>query len=130
MPHIAAPSSPEVKPELPECARRGIRLIVGGPYNSGILAQDDLAHAERLHYDYADAPAETIARARRLAALCARFGVPLPAAALHFPLRDERVASVVAGVAGPKEVRDLIARAAADIGEEVWTALRDEESVE
>ncbi len=114
---------------LPECERRGIRLIVGGPYNSGILARDDLGQAEQLHYNYARAPAETVARARRLAALCARFGVSLPAAALQFPLRDKRVATVIAGVAKENEVRDLVARAAADIGEDVWTALREEESV-
>jgi D-threo-aldose 1-dehydrogenase len=114
---------------LPECARRGIQIIIGGPYNSGILAQDDLGQAEQLHYDYARAPAEMVARARRLAALCARFGVSLPASALQFPLRDRRVATVIAGVAGPSEVRDLIARAAADIGEDAWTALREEEQV-
>ncbi|HMI18852.1 MAG TPA: aldo/keto reductase [Sphingomonas sp.] len=114
---------------LPACERRGIRIIAGGPYNSGILAQDDLGQAEQLHYNYARAPEEMVARARRLAALCARFGVPLPAAALQFPLRDKRVATVIAGVANAKEVRDLIARTAADIGEDVWTALREEESV-
>jgi len=59
---------------IPECARRGIRLIVGGPYNSGILARDDLGDAGSLHYDYGRAPESVVARARRLAALCARFG--------------------------------------------------------
>ncbi len=114
---------------LPECARRGIKVIIGGPYNSGILAQDDLGQADQLHYDYARAPVETVARARQLAAVCAHFGVALPAAALQFPLRDERVATVIAGVAGPSEVRDLIARAAADIGEDLWAALAEEEKV-
>jgi D-threo-aldose 1-dehydrogenase len=115
---------------IPECDRRGIRLIIGGPYNSGILAQDDLTDTARLHYDYAQAPAETIARAQRLAALCARFGVSLPAAALQFPLRDPRVACVIAGVARPSEVHDLIARAAAEIPEEAWAALALEENKE
>jgi D-threo-aldose 1-dehydrogenase len=114
---------------LPECERRGIRIIAGGPYNSGILARDDLGQAEQLHYNYLRAPDEMVARARRLAALCARFGVPLPAAALQFPLRDKNVATVIAGVAGPNEVRDLIARAAVDIGEDVWAALAEKESV-
>jgi D-threo-aldose 1-dehydrogenase len=113
---------------IPLCDRRGIRLIIGGPYNSGILAQDDLTDSARLHYDYAQAPAEMIARAQRLATVCARFGVPLPAAALQFPLRDPRVACVIAGVAKVSETLDLIARAATEIPEEAWAALALEES--
>ena len=115
---------------IPECDRRGIRLIIGGPYNSGILARDDLTDTAGLHYDYAQAPAATIARARRLAAICAHHGVALPAAALQFPLRDHRIASVIAGVAGAKETRELIARAAAEIPEDVWAALAAEETSE
>jgi len=113
---------------IPECDRRGIRLIIGGPYNSGILAQDDLSDSARLHYDYAQAPPDMIERAQRLAAVCARFGVALPAAALQFPLRDPRVATVIAGVARPSEVRDLITRAGAEIQDEAWAALAWEEN--
>jgi len=113
---------------IPECDRRGIRLIIGGPYNSGILAQDDLSDSARLHYDYAQAPPDMIERAQRLAAVCARFGVALPAAALQFPLRDPRVATVIAGVARPSEVRDLITRAGAEIQDEAWAALAREEN--
>jgi D-threo-aldose 1-dehydrogenase len=115
---------------IPLCDRRGIRLIIGGPYNSGILAQDDLTDTARLHYDYAQAPPETIARARQMAALCARFGAPLPAAALQFPLREPRVATVIAGVANAGETRELIARAAAELPEEMWAALAQEETKE
>ena len=115
---------------IPECARRGIRLIIGGPYNSGILAQEDLSDTARLHYDYEQAPIATIARAQRLAAICALHGVPLPAAALQFPLRDPRISCVIAGVASPGETRDLIARAAAEIPDDVWAALAAEETNE
>jgi D-threo-aldose 1-dehydrogenase len=112
---------------LPECARQGIRLIAGAPYNSGILARDDLGTAEELHYDYARAPAETIARARRMAASCARFGVSLPAAAVQFPLRDPRVATVLAGIASASEVRDLVDRAQVRIPEGLWAELNEED---
>lgn len=115
---------------IPECNRRGIKLIIGGPYNSGILAQDDLTDSARLHYDYVEAPAAMIARAQRLAAICVRYGVALPAAALQFPLRDCGVACVIAGVAKASEMRDLIARAAAEIPENVWAALATEETME
>ena len=111
---------------IPECGRRGIRLIVGGPYNSGILARDDLNTAATLHYDYAQAPAEMVAKARALAELCARFGVRLPAAALQFPLRDPRVSTVIAGVANAREVEELVERAGATIPAEVWAALGEE----
>ena len=114
---------------LPECERRGIRLIAGGPYNSGILARDDLSDADTLHYDYARAPADLIARAKRLAELCAQYGVALPAAALQFPSRDPRVATVLAGVANAQEVRDLIARTGTEIPEELWTLIIQEECI-
>jgi D-threo-aldose 1-dehydrogenase len=112
---------------IPECGRRGVRLIIGGPYNSGILARDDLGTTETLHYDYAQAPAEIVARARALAGLCARFGVRLPAAALQFPLRDPRVSTVIAGVANAREVEELVERAGAAIPDQVWAKLREEE---
>ena len=75
---------------LPLCLARDVGVIVGGPYNSGVLAGG-------AHYDYAAVPAEVAARARRLAAVCAVHGVALPAAALHFPLRHQAVVSVIPG---------------------------------
>lgn len=112
---------------IPECARRGIRLLIGGPYNSGILARDDIGADDELHYDYAQAPPEMVARARQMAALCARHGVTLPAAAVQFPLHDPRIATVIAGVANEQEVRDLVARAAVPVPQELWSALEDAE---
>lgn len=108
---------------IPECARRGIQLIIGGVYNSGILAHDDLSDGGTLHYDYAPASADLIARARALAGIAARYGVSLPAAALQFPLRDPGAATVIAGVAGPDEVSDLIARARTHVPDELWAEL-------
>jgi len=113
---------------IPECGRRGVKLIIGGPYNSGILARDDLSTAETLHYDYAQAPAEMVARARALADLCARFGVRLPAAALQFPLRDPQVSTVIAGVANAHEVEELVERAGVKVPEDLWEKLREEEA--
>ena len=62
--------------------------------NSGILA--DPRPGSR--FDYAPAPPEIVERARRLAAVCARHGVPLRAAAIQFPLAHPAVVSLVAGV--------------------------------
>ena len=66
-------------------------------FNSGILANGTT-------FDYGPAPPEQVARARALAAVCARWGVPLKAAALQFPLRHPAVGSVVVGCRSPAEV--------------------------
>jgi D-threo-aldose 1-dehydrogenase len=68
---------------LPYCTQRGIGVVIGGPYNSGILAGPPRPGAK---YDYVDAPPAILDRARRISATCDRHGVPLPAAALQFPL--------------------------------------------
>ncbi|HSI17544.1 MAG TPA: aldo/keto reductase [Sphingomonas sp.] len=105
------------------CAKRGVRVIVGGPYNSGILAQDDLADGPALHYNYQPASASVLAHARRLADVCASYGVPLPAAALQFPLRHPQVSTAIPGIVGVSQVHETIARAAIRVPDALWTAL-------
>jgi D-threo-aldose 1-dehydrogenase len=80
---------------LPSCLRRGVAVLNGGVFNSGLLAVDE-PHAG-LPYDYGDAPDSIVARARAIATLCARHGVSLPAAALAFAAAHPAVASVVIG---------------------------------
>ena len=101
---------------LPLCARRGVGVIVGGPFNSGILAGGH-------HYDYAQAPPRIAERARRLAAICAEHGVALAAAALRFPLRHPAVVSVIAGARSPAEVAANAAHMAATAPPALWSAL-------
>jgi D-threo-aldose 1-dehydrogenase len=79
---------------LPTCLERGISVMVGGVMNSGILA--DPRPGSR--FDYSTAPADLIARAQRLAAVCERHGVSLKTAAAQFPLAHPAVVSVIAGV--------------------------------
>src|SRR5205823_3176935 len=78
---------------LPLCLERGIAVILGGVYNSGILA-DPRPGAT---YDYSVAPPELLERARRIAAVCERNNVPLKAAALQFPLAHPSVTSLLLG---------------------------------
>lgn len=114
---------------LDRCRARGVRVIVGGPYNSGILARDPAElDPSQAHYDYAAPSADMVARTRALAADCAGFGIALPAAALQFPLRHPAVACVIAGVVGETEVNDLVARAAVPIPKEMWMALGAEDA--
>lgn len=83
-----------VKPLLERCARQGASIVVGGVFNSGILATGDTPDAR---YNYAPATDEVRHRVRQLQAVCERHGVPLSAAALQFPLSSPAVASVLLG---------------------------------
>ncbi len=104
---------------LPECHARGISVIAGGVYNSGILA-DPRPGAT---YDYAPAPDALLARARAIGAVCERHGVPLRAVALQFPLGHPAVASVLIGMRSPAEVADAVAMSTVDIPGQLWRDL-------
>ena len=107
------------------CARRGVRVIIGGPYNSGILARDGIAKATGLHYDYQPPDLDILARALRIEAICAGFGVRLPAAALQFPLRHSQVAAVIPGMVGADQVTASVTRLATPIPDALWAALEE-----
>jgi D-threo-aldose 1-dehydrogenase len=104
---------------LPTALGRDVSVIAGGVFNSGVLADPD----EGATYDYHAAPAGLVARARLLAAECARFGVPLRAAAARFPLTHPAVASVLIGVRNAAEVHDAIRLRDLDIPPALWDAL-------
>ncbi|GGO20493.1 oxidoreductase [Microbispora rosea subsp. aerata] len=101
---------------LPECARRGVAVVVGGVFNSGVLAGGDT-------YDYAAAPPAVLERARELGRVCAAYGVPLPAAALRFPHRHPAVTTVLIGARSAEEVREDLELAATPIPDELWREL-------
>jgi D-threo-aldose 1-dehydrogenase len=88
---------------LPACLHRGVSVLNAAVFNSGLLALDRPSDAAK--YDYLPAPAAVLDRARRLADVCRRHGVPLPSAALAFALGHPAVAAAVAGAASPEEVR-------------------------
>lgn len=115
---------PSMTTLLPLCEERGVSIICGGPFNSGILAAGSRAAAQS-HYNYAAPPADVLERVRKLEALCAEFAVPLQAAALQFPLGHPSVASVVAGCASGAEARNCAAMFAHPIPAAFWRALRD-----
>ena len=109
---------------LPHCAAAGIAVVVGGPFNSGILATGTSEpSANGLWYDYRPAPAVIVERVRAIEAVCAAFGVPLPAAALQFPLRHTAVASVIPGLMSAGEVAAAAGWMATPIPEDLWRAL-------
>jgi len=98
---------------LPECSKRGVEVLLGGPYNSGILAGGR-------HYDYDEPPPHVVARAAELRSVCELHDVPLKAAALQFPLRHDAVSRVVAGARTPHEVRENVAMMQHSIHPQFW----------
>ena len=109
---------------IPECRRQGIDVACASVFNSGLLATDMVPSSAR--YEYAPASPSMLARARRLAAVCAEHGVRLPTAALHFPLREPIVRTVVTGAANPTQIRETIARMAEPVPDELWAHLAAE----
>jgi D-threo-aldose 1-dehydrogenase len=104
---------------LPACAERGVAVVIGGVFNSGLLA-DPRPGAT---FDYAPAPPELVARAGRLAEVCGRHGVPLRAAALAFPFGHPAVTSVLVGARTAAEVQDAVAMAAYPVPADLWAEL-------
>ncbi|TAM32203.1 MAG: aldo/keto reductase [Paraburkholderia sp.] len=108
---------------LPACVERNVSILLGGAFNSGILAHG--LQGER-KFNYADAPAEVIERVARLDAVCGTFGVPLAAAALQFPYAHPALATVLNGARSAAEVRENVASFETPIPADLWIALREQ----
>jgi D-threo-aldose 1-dehydrogenase len=106
---------------LPLCEKRGIGIILGGPYNSGILASGAVPDA---WFNYAPAPADVLRKVADIEAVCARFGVPLKAAALQFPLHHPCVASVIPGTRSTEELHENLRMLRTEIPAELWYELK------
>jgi len=107
---------------LPLCAQRGIAVVAGGVFNSGLLA--DAGAGARYNYD--PAPADLIARTHRLAEVCQRFGVPLKAAALQFPIAHPCVAAVLTGTRSRVELDENARLFDLPIPGDLWQELKAE----
>jgi D-threo-aldose 1-dehydrogenase len=100
--------------------RRGVAAINAAPYGGGLLSKGLTASPR---YAYRDAAPELVERVRRIEALCARFDVPLAAAALQFSLRDPRITSTVVGLSRPERLAQTIDLAYHPIPEGFWGEL-------
>lgn len=107
---------------LPLCAERGISIVIGGVYNSGVLADPERSPT----FDYAPADERWVERARRLRAVCERYGVPLKAAAIQFPLGHPAVASVLTGSRSAAELDENARLFDLELPEAFWRELRAE----
>jgi D-threo-aldose 1-dehydrogenase len=125
---------------LPLCERRGISIIAGGVYNSGILSHPDpgsvagigrgadaiASWKDNVTYDYVPAGPEITARAGAIKAVCDRHGVPLMAAAIQFPMHHPAVATVLTGPRSPEHVVVNNEMLRFPIQDDLWSELKHE----
>lgn len=105
---------------FPECLRGSTDVIVGAPFNTGLLAKGSRS-AGRFHHD---APSEDVLRrVRSLESVCERHGVPLAAAALQFPVRHPAVAAVLPGPRSARQVEEVAAAAKIEVPDTLWDDL-------
>lgn len=109
---------------LPLCVEKHISIILGGPYNSGILATGARPGAK---FEYADAAPEIVDKVRHIEAVCARYGVPLKSAALQFPLAHPAVAAVIPGARSVREVEENFHALSHPTPVEFWRAMQKEQ---
>ncbi|MDX2315702.1 MAG: aldo/keto reductase [Gammaproteobacteria bacterium] len=109
--------------ELPLCQERGVSIIVGAVFASGILATGATTGSV---YGYLPADGPTMDRVRRMEAVCQRHGVPLAAAALQFPLAHSQVVSVIPGANSAQQVLQNLSNAQQPIPVELWAELKQE----
>jgi len=107
---------------LPLCTERGIAVVAGGVFNSGLLANP----GPQARYDYDPAPADVVARAHRLFEVCRRHDVPLKAAALQFPLAHPAVVAVLTGARSRAEIVENVELFDRSIPDELWRDLISE----
>ena len=108
---------------LPLCVDRGVGIVIGGPYNSGILATGARPGA---YYNYDPAPAEIMERVARIESICAAYETRLVDAAFHFPLCHPAVVSVIPGGQSQAEMRSNLDAVRAVIPKDLWRELQVE----
>ena len=107
---------------LPKCAARGVSVILGGVFNSGLLANP----VRGATYNYVAAPEAMIEKALRIKDVCQSHDVDLKAAALQFPLGHPAVASILSGVRNADEWRENHRLMSAPISASLWSDLKNE----
>lgn len=122
MPYTLLDQTP-LQDTFPQCERRGVGVVVGAPFASGILATGPRPGA---YYNYSPAAPEVIDKTRRIDTVCRQFEVPLAAAALQFPLGHPNVAAVIPGAVSAEQVTANVRLLQTDIPAELWQTLREQ----
>jgi D-threo-aldose 1-dehydrogenase len=108
---------------LPLCSKKNIGIMLGGPYNSGILATGAVPGAT---YNYKPAPKDVMDRVAKIETVCQRHGVPIAAAALQFPLSHPCISSMIPGAAKPEEVDRNMALMHLAVPRGLWDELKQQ----
>ncbi len=108
---------------LPLCIKRDVGIILGGPYNSGVLATGAVQGAK---FNYANAPEAILDRVRKIEAVCAAHEVPLIAVALQFVMGHPAVKTVIPGAMSAAEVQSNVSVFETPIPDALWSDLRGE----
>ena len=108
---------------LPLAEQQGIGVLLGGVFNSGILATGAVQGAK---YNYQDAPPHILTKVAQIERVCGAHGVPLATAALHFALGHPAVVSIVVGAQNPQEVERNVAALSNKVPSALWTDLKAE----
>jgi D-threo-aldose 1-dehydrogenase len=112
-----------LKELLPLCQQKNISIIIGGAYNSGILATGAV---EGAHYNYTPAPPEIMEKTRKIESVCKRFNVSMKAAALQFPFGHPTVVSNIPGVKTKERFEENLSLFTDPIPADFWAALKEE----
>ncbi|SHN25039.1 D-threo-aldose 1-dehydrogenase [Duganella sacchari] len=107
---------------MPAAAKRGVDVVVGGPYSSGILAGGT-------HFEYQKASPEIIAKVEHIKAIAQQHGISVKAAALQFALAHPAVASVIPGASRPERIAEDQAALREQIPAVFWNAMREQNLV-
>ncbi|MGI9435253.1 MAG: aldo/keto reductase [Geminicoccaceae bacterium] len=122
MPYTLVDQAP-LDDAFPDCQEKGIGIIIGSPYGSGILATGPVAGAK---YNYAPASDEVLGNVQRIQAVCRRHDIPLQAAALQFPLGHPSVAAIIPGAVSADEVARNLSYFRTEIPADCWAELKAE----
>jgi D-threo-aldose 1-dehydrogenase len=114
---------PALEVELPLCEERGVGLIIGAVFASGILATGPVQGAM---FNYHEPTPDELKRVAQIQVVCSRYDVPLPAAALQFPLHHPLVASIIPGAFHPDQIRENLDLIRHPIPDPLWHDLKDE----
>ncbi|MBP0492431.1 aldo/keto reductase [Pararoseomonas indoligenes] len=112
-------NQPALETLFPRCEERGVHVVVGGPYNSGLIAGGST-------FEYQTASSDKVQARDRLAAIAQRHGVDLRAAALQFCAAHPVVASVIPGTKKPERVRENLELMRQPIPSDFWAELKRE----
>ena len=112
---------------MPKCLEKNISIILGGPYNSGILASDFKSEST---YFYEPSPTKVTEKARLIKNVCDKYEVPLKAASLQFGLNHPSVVSTIPGPSNPNELKENLKMVNITINNDLWKELKDKKLID